>query len=210
MNRTKLFWAACGGMFVFGIVLAILGALFGLPEMRERLTIDLAQQGDILLALFFGVFVSTVLAGPMIDSFGNKLVLTISAVIAAISLAAFSMTSSFGPAMIMAAILGFGGGGLNTSANALIADIYPENRGAMLNVVGTFFGVGALLIPAITGFFTITQLLLIAGALAAIAALAYALLSFPPPRERAGFSILASVRAAGAPGVVLFSLILFC
>ncbi|HSP15200.1 MAG TPA: MFS transporter [Thermoanaerobaculia bacterium] len=214
MNRNRLFLGACAAMFVFGIVLAILGALFGLPAMRERLGVTLVQQGDIFLALFFGVFLSTIVVGPMIDSFGNKIVLTISAALVTIALVVFAYVHSFPGAMLAAVILGFGGGGLNTSANALVADLYPENRGPMLNVLGTFFGFGALFIPLlaaiITGFFTITQLLLIAASLAALCTIFYLVLTFPPPREAIGFSLLASIKAVRIPGVLLFGILLFC
>ena len=201
-------------MFVFGIVLAILGVLFGLPEMRERLGVTLIQQGDIFLALFFGVFLSTIIVGPMIDSFGNKLVLITSSVLVAIALCMFAAAHSFLAATAAAFALGFGGGGLNTSANALIADLYPENRGPMLNVVATFYGIGALLIPvlaaAIAGVFSIAQLLLTAAALAAVCAIGYVVLPFPAPREVIGFSLLASLKAARYPGVLLFGALLFC
>ncbi len=94
-----------------------------------------------------------------------------------------------------------------------MADLYTENRGAMLNILGTFFGVGALFIPllaaSITGVFTITQLFLIAAALAALCTIAYLLLGFPPPTAPIGFSLLASVRAARNPGVLLFAVLLF-
>ena len=190
MNRRQLFWGACAGMFVFGIVLAILGALFGLPEMRARLDVNLAQQGDIFLTLFFGVFLSTIVVGPMIDSFGNKMVLTVSAALVTIALAILAYAHSFVGALLAAAMLGFGGGGLNTSANALVADLYPESRGPMLNLLGIFFGFGALFIPflmaSITGRLSIPQLLLIAAALAAICAIAYLAIPFPRPREAIG------------------------
>jgi fucose permease len=214
MNRNRLFGGACAAMFVFGIVLAILGVLFGLPAMRERLGITLVQQGDIFLALFFGVFLSTIVVGPMIDSFGNKVVLTVSAALVTIALVLFARAHSPLRAMASAVILGFGGGGLNTSANALVADLYPENRGPMLNVVGTFFGFGALFIPLlaaiITGLLTITQLLLTAAALAALCTIFYLVLPFPPPREAIGFSLLASIKAVRIPGVLLFGILLFC
>jgi fucose permease len=214
MNRNRLFGGACAAMFVFGIVLAILGVLFGLPAMRERLGITLVQQGDIFLALFFGVFLSTIVVGPMIDSFGNKVVLTVSAALVTIALVLFAWAHSPLRAMASAVILGFGGGGLNTSANALVADLYPENRGPMLNVVGTFFGFGALFIPLlaaiITGLLTITQLLLTAAALAALCTIFYLVLPFPPPREAIGFSLLASIKAVRIPGVLLFGILLFC
>jgi fucose permease len=214
MNRNGLFGGACAAMFVFGIVLAILGVLFGLPAMRERLGITLVQQGDIFLALFFGIFLSTIVVGPMIDSFGNKAVLTVSAALVAIALVLFAAARSPVAGMVAAAILGFGGGGLNTSANALVADLYPENRGPMLNVLGTFFGFGALFVPLlaaiITGFFTITQLLMTAAALAALCTIFYVVLPFPPPRGAIGFSLLASIKAVRIPGVLLFGLLLFC
>src|SRR5713226_3140732 len=98
----SLFWAAGAGMFVFGVTLAILGALFGLPQMRERLHVDLAQQGDIFLMLYFGIFVSTVIVGPIIDSFGNKIVLTLSAVWVVAGLLGFSVAASFRGAMACA------------------------------------------------------------------------------------------------------------
>jgi fucose permease len=213
VNRSQLFWGACAGMFVFGIVLSILGALFGLPEMRERLKIDLAQQGDVFLLLFFGVFLSTIVVGPMIDSFGNKVVLIISAALVAGALTLFSTVHAFIPALVAAFILGAGGGGLNTSTSALVADLYTDRRGAMLNILGTFFGVGALFIPlltaSITGLFTITQLFLLAAALAGICAVAYLFLVFPPPTEPRGYSLLASIHAARNPGVLLFACLLF-
>jgi MFS transporter, FHS family, glucose/mannose:H+ symporter len=200
-------------MFVFGITLAILGALFGLPQMRERIHADLAQQGDIFLMLYFGIFVSTIIVGPIIDSFGNKIVLTASAFGVVAGLLGFWVAGSFVVAMAAAFVLGFGGGGLNTASNALVADLYAENRGAMLNLLGVFFGFGALFIPllaaSITTHVTIAQLLLIAASLAAICTFAYLLLPFPQPLESVGFSIFASLRAAKYPAVMLFAFLLF-
>ena len=214
MSRRPLFFAACAGMFVFGITLAILGALFGLPLMRERIHADLAQQGDIFLMLYLGIFVSTVIVGPIIDSFGNKIVLTTSAFFVVAGLLGFLAAGSFLSAMAAAFVLGFGGGGLNTASNALVADLYSENRGAMLNLLGVFFGFGALFIPllaaSITERLSISQLLMIAASFAVICTLAYVILPFPRPGESAGFSIFASLRAAKYPAVMLFALLLFC
>jgi len=181
--------------------------------MRARLGVNLAQQGDIFLALFFGVFLSTLFVGPMIDSYGNKLVLTVSAALVTGALLLFVFAQSFPAAALAGFILGFGGGGLNTSTNALVAEVYAESRAEMLNVLGTFFGIGALFVPllsaAIMGLLTIPQLLLIVAALAGACAVAYLLLSFPAPREQVGFSVLASIRAARTPGALLFAFLLF-
>src|SRR6266446_5928808 len=71
-SRRPLFIAASAGMFVFGNTLAILGVLFGLPAMRGRIHADLAQQGDVFLMLYLGIFVSTIIVGPIIDSFRSE------------------------------------------------------------------------------------------------------------------------------------------
>ncbi|HVR44395.1 MAG TPA: MFS transporter [Thermoanaerobaculia bacterium] len=213
-HRKRLFWSACAGIFMFGLVLAILGTLFGLPEMRERLGgLSLAQQGDVFLALFFGVFLATLVAGPSIDSFGNKVVLTLSAALVTAALASFAAAESFPLAALAAFVLGFGGGGLNTSTNALVAELYAAERGAMLNILGVFFGFGALFMPlvaaSVTDRLTIPQLLLIGAALAGATTVVYLALSFPPPSEPAGFSLFATLRVARFPGVLLFAMILF-
>src|SRR5437588_13122420 len=94
VKRPRLLMAACAGMFVFGIVFALLGTLFGLPQMREGLHVNLAQQGDLFLLLFIAVGVSTLASGPLIDRFGNKLVLLTSSVLVTIALVQFSFADS--------------------------------------------------------------------------------------------------------------------
>ncbi|HEX9501883.1 MAG TPA: MFS transporter [Thermoanaerobaculia bacterium] len=204
-GRRRLFLAAGAAMFVFGITLAALGALFGMAEVRARIHVDLAQQGDIFLTLYFGVFISTIIVGPVIDSFGNKIVLTVSACLVVAGLLGFSVAQSFSPALVSAFILGFGGGGLNTASNALVADLYPDNRGRMLNLLGVFYGCGAVLIVSSSKY-----LLPVGMTLAAICAVAYLVLPFPQPKEAVGFSLFASVRAAKYPMVMVFAALLFC
>ena len=78
-------------MFTFGMVIALLGTLFGLPEMRQRLDIDLAQQGDLFSILSFGLLLSSLVAGPVLDRFGAKPVLTSAAALATVALLAFAL-----------------------------------------------------------------------------------------------------------------------
>ncbi len=169
-RRKVLFGGAATGIFVFGIVMAVLGTLFGLPEMRQRLKIDLEQQGNVFLLLYVGILLATLIAGPVIDSIGNKVILVTSAALVASGMAGFAYAHSFGSAAIPSVLLGLGGGGLNTSTNALVSDLYGEERGPMLNVLGIFYGIGALGIPllaaVIEGHFPIArQLLICAGAI---------------------------------------------
>ena len=132
IRRGMLFGGAATGIFVFGIVMAVLGTLFGLPEMRARLKIDLAQQGNVFLLLYVGILLATLVAGPVIDEIGNKVILVGSSALVAAGMAGLAYAHSFGGAAIPAVLLGLGGGGLNTSTNVLVSDLYGENRGPII------------------------------------------------------------------------------
>lgn len=208
-----LFLSACTGILVFGIVLAILGTVFGLPATRERLQMTLAQQGSLFLLLYLGIFIASFVVGPLIDHLGNKANLLASSVIVALAMAFFAGAHSFGTASVAAILLGLGGGGLNTCTNVLVSDLYAAQRGPMLNLLGIFFGVGALSIPlaaaSIEGHFTIPQLFLFCAVLASICALWYSAISFPPARTKQSFSWRELLEVARYSGVLLLGFILF-
>jgi MFS transporter, FHS family, glucose/mannose:H+ symporter len=200
-------------MLVFGIVFAVLGTVFGLPEMRARLQINFAQQGNIFLLLYLGMFCASLIVGPLIDQWGNRANLLVSSAIVAGAMLIFAGAHSFMLASLAAVLLGIGGGGLNTCTNALVSDLYGEQRGPMLNLLGIFFGIGALLIPllaaSIEGHFTIAQLFIFCAALAFACALAYGAISFPAGRANQAFSLRETLGVAKYPGVLLLGFILF-
>jgi MFS transporter, FHS family, glucose/mannose:H+ symporter len=214
IRRGILFGGAAAGIFVFGIVMAVLGTLFGLPEMRTRLRIDLAQQGNLFLLLYVGIFVATLVAGPAIDRIGNKLILVGSAALVAAGMMGFAFAHSFASSAIPALLLGSGGGGLNTSTNALISDLYHDRRGPMLNVLGIFYGIGALCIPllaaSMTVHFSITPQLFCCAGLATVCALLFLVLHFPAAAASQSFSWREALQVARYPGVLILGFLLFC
>ena len=214
IRRGILFGGAATGIFVFGIVMAVLGTLFGLPEMRTRLRMDLAQQGSLFLLLYLGILFATLLAGPAIDVIGNKLILIGSATLVAAGMLGFAVAHSYTSSAMPALLLGCGGGGLNTSTNALISDLYHERRGPMLNVLGIFYGIGALCIPllaaTITAHFSVRRQLLCCGGLAAACALLFLVLRFPPAATAQNFSWRETLHVARYPGVLVLAFLLFC
>ena len=214
IHRTPLMVAACAGIFFFGIVLALLGTLFGLPGMRAKLGISMSEQGNLFMLLYFGVLVATLAVGPTIDRYGNKAVLTFSALAVGLALAGFAAANSFRFAAGCALLMGLGGGGLNTSTNVLVSDLYDQRRGAMLNILGIFFGFGALCMPFVAASlaqtFTVEQLLLTAAAPAIGASVAFAALKFPAAREAHTFAFGDALRSARHPGVLLMALLLLC
>lgn len=214
IRRGMLFGGAATGIFVFGIVMAVLGTLFGLPEMHARLKIDLAQQGNLFLLLYVGILLATLVAGPVIDAIGNKVILITSSVLVAAGMIGLAYAHSFGGASIPAVLLGLGGGGLNTSTNVLISDLYGENRGPMLNLLGIFYGIGALCIPllaaVIAGHFAIAPQLLFCAGLSAACALLFLAMHFPAASAPQSFSWREALQVARYPGVLVLGFLLFC
>jgi FHS family glucose/mannose:H+ symporter-like MFS transporter len=214
IRRGLLFGGAAAGIFMFGIVMAVLGTLFGLPEMRARLKIDMAQQGNVFLLLYVGILLATLVAGPVIDAIGNKVILVASSALVAAGMAGLAYVHSFGGAAIPAVLLGLGGGGLNTSTNVLVSDLYGENRGPMLNLLGIFYGIGALCVPllaaVIAGHFAIASQLLSCAGLAGACALLFLAMRFPSASTPQSFSWREALRVARYPGVLVLGFLLFC
>jgi fucose permease len=198
---------------MFGLALALLGTLFGLPEMRGRLGVNLAQQGDLFLLLYSGILVANLAAGPTIDHFGHRPVLLIASALVTLALAGFAVATGFAAAAVAAILLGAGGGGLNTAATALVSDLFESERGSMLSYLGIFFGVGALFIPllaaSLAARFTVMELLLFAAGLAGACLMTFAALRFPAAQARGSVSLFQTLRVARNPGVLLFGFILF-
>lgn len=213
LNRRWLFVAACVGMFTFGMIIAMLGALFGLPAMRERLGIDFAQQGDLFGILSIGLLLSSILTGPTLDRFGSKRVLVAASAMVTVSLLDFALAQGFTAAAVAAGLLGFGGSWLNVGTNALVSDIYPEQRGRWLNLLGMFFGVGALFVPLVVavGFerLSVSGTMLVCAGVAAFTTLACSIPRFPASRPGGSFSFLEMLKAGRRPGVALFAVLLF-
>jgi len=210
-GRRKLLAAAAAGIFMFGVVMALLGAT--LLPLAQRIHLDSGRAGDLFLVMNFGIFLALVLSGPAFDRFGTRPVLLVSALLLAgglLVLAAAGNVPRLGLALF---IIGLGGGGLNTGANALVSDAYAEERGPALNVLGIFFGFGAVALPftitAISERFSLGQILAAAAALPLACAAAYALLAFPPAREARGFRLREALGVARNPRVLLFAFLLF-
>jgi len=205
--------AAFSGMFGFGIVMALLGAI--LPLISARLRFDLAQAGELFLIMNATMLVGTFVLGPLLDRFGFKLTFAVAPLFVAGAVMLIANAASFAGLRVAIVLLGIGGGALNQATNTLIADLHEDERrkSSALNLLGVFFGFGALSIP-----FTIGALLSVAGLTnilygAAVLVLVTALLSlalaFPAPRQGAGVPFAEVLRLARQPLIVVLAFLLF-
>lgn len=212
-QQKRLFAAACAAIFGFSIVIGLLGPLFPFPRFQAWLQGDAARQGSLSSILYLGLLLGTPFIGPIIDRFGNKVVLVASALVVAASVISFAWLSSYHSALFAAAVLGFGGSGLNISSNALTADVFGDRRGPYLNYLGLFFGIGSLFVPALVltaaRYAGSTGVIYGATALPVLFAIAFAAMTFPPAHHAQGFTAGDAIRVAQYPGVMLFALLLF-
>jgi fucose permease len=203
--------AAFAGIFVFGIVMAVLGAI--LPSLFERLRIDKAEAGGLFLFMNLAMLVVSFFFGPIVDRFGFKAFLSASALCVALSFGLLAFAPNYGLIVLAVMALGVGGGGLNGGTNALISDLNPGGRGSALNLLGIFFGFGALTVPFLIGTLLRWAGLVRIISLAAVAGLVpfvmFAAQRFPQPKQPQGFPIRDVKRISGDPALWLIAFLLF-
>jgi fucose permease len=205
--------AAFAGMFGFGIVMALLGAI--LPVISARLHFDLAHAGNLFLAMNGAMLVTTLGLGPALDRFGMKPAMVAAPLFVAASLLWIARAAGFGELLGAVVLLGIGGGALNQATNTLIADLHVEERrkSAALNLLGVFFGFGALFIPFTVGSLLealgFNNILYLAMLLSIVPALASFALAFPAPQQGHGVPAVQVMRYARQPLVLVFAFLLF-
>jgi fucose permease len=143
----RLLASAIAGQFLFGVILALLGTLFGLPVFTATLALDVPHQARLLLTFFSGQLVFTAIAGRIVDRFGSLHVLAAGACLTAVAFGLFAWAASLGLAIVAATTMAMGGASVNAASNVLVSTVYGVRRAPMLNVVGLFGALGALLVP---------------------------------------------------------------
>lgn len=210
-SRRGLFACACLGMLAFGIVLTTLGSV--LPSIIERFGIDKTQAGALFLLLTLGILAGSLVFGPMADRYGYKGILFVAAALIIIGLEGIAFAPSLALLHFAIAIIGFGGGIINGGTNALVADISSGERGANLNLLGVFFGVGAVGVPFVLATFgaRFSQTAIIAGvgALVAVPLFAIAISQFPASKHPQGFPLAAAGGLLSDPLLLLMGMMLF-
>jgi FHS family glucose/mannose:H+ symporter-like MFS transporter len=210
-SRRALFVCACLGLLTFGIVLTTLGSV--LPSIIERFGIDKAQAGALFLLMTLGILAGSLVFGPLVDHYGYKGILLAAIVLIFVGLEGIAFAPSLGLLRTAIVVIGFGGGIINGGTNALVADISSGERGANLNLLGVFFGVGAVGVPfvlaTLTGRFSQSALIAGVGALVVVPLAVIAVTRFPAPKHAQGFPIAAAGGLLKDPLLLLMGLILF-
>jgi fucose permease len=193
--------------------MALLGAI--LPSLMSRISLSLAQAGTLFLVMNACILASSLGLGPLLDRFGMRPPLVVGPLLAALGLVAVAGARQYQALAWGMGLLGLGGGALNSAGNTLVADLHEgqEARSAALNLLGVFFGIGALVIPLAIGLLLelaeLGTILLAAALLCLLVAAGNALVALPPPKQQHQLPLAAAGRFLREPFVLVFAALLF-
>lgn len=206
IRRLALVLTANACMFVFGVVLLLMGSL--LPSLE----VNYVQAGGLGSLPLVGILAATILVGPVLDTVGAKPVLAAALVMVAGAVGLLPSLHTYAALAIAALIYGFGGGVLNTATNALVADLSAAGRGAALNLLGFSFSLGALAAPLLMstlgGSLGTASVLRILAAGTALILVPVLIFRFPAATY-AGTRLRELLRVLNHPLVWLFGALLF-
>ncbi|MFP4547813.1 MAG: MFS transporter [Fidelibacterota bacterium] len=210
MNK-KIFIAACLGMLLFGMAMLSLGsANTFLTEEHHLSKITIASLAALLP---LGILIGSLIFGPVVDRYGYKLILIICSLFISFSFLLISIATELFWLRASFFLIGFGGGAINGSTNALVADISEDEKSANLSLLGVFYGIGALGMPFIIGalsnFFTNQHIIQFFATIVLLPIIYFWIIKFPEPKQTQGVPITAGLRLFKDPVILLMGFFLF-
>jgi sugar phosphate permease len=170
----------CANVFINGVA-------FLIPTLHTERGLDLARAGLISALPSFGMVVTLIAWGYVVDRFGERLVLAVgSALTAAAAFAAASMDSLFTVGVFLF-LGGMAAASSNSASGRLVVGWFPPHqRGLVMGIRQTAqplgVGLGALVIPQIAEASGVTAALLFPAIACAVAAVISAIGVLDPPR----------------------------
>ena len=210
-NKKLVFNTACVIMFTFGMSVICLGAI--LPEVIEKFQMNEIAAGGLAAILPFGIMVGSLFCGPFADRNGYKGLFMLCCTLVLLGMEGLAFGNSWWMIQVAIFLIGMGGGALNSSASALVADISEGERGAKLSILGIFYGLGALGLPSIISGLsqTFDSFTVIGGLGAAVffVILLVALVTFPEPKQQGGFPVKEALQMIKNPVLLLLGMVMF-
>ena len=193
MNRTHdplqtIRWLTYMMFFMFAMTSDAVGMI--IPELIEEFNLSMTQASAFHYAPMALIAFSGLFLGFLADSFGRKQTIMLGLAIFTICCFLFAVSSSFSVFVVLLSCIGLAIGLFKTGALALLGDISTNNleHTKTMNLVEGFFGVGAIVGPALVSFLITqkvswTYLYVIAGVLCLILTLIAWRADYPKPKK---------------------------
>ncbi len=161
-----------------------------LLSMVGSFRIDLATAGTIFTAQFVGYLCGALGSGVAADRWGYQRVMVLAAALTGAGTAATAFVGTWPAVIALTATAGIGFGVTDSLCNAVVAAQVPGEGGVALNLLHTFFGLGALLGPLLVGLFLATAagwhaMFVVTGALSFSCVVFIVAARIPPPAHLA-------------------------
>jgi len=203
--------------FVFGFSDNLKGAT--IPAFLRDLDFSYTIGGTILLGVYIGFLVATLVTGLLADVAGKKVVLLIAGACLTLGILGFSTFSTFWPLAASMLVLGFGLGAIELGANNIIVDLHAAQKGKFLNLMAVMHGLGSMTAPLYAGFLLAAGYswrLVYQGALVLVAVMVLYLLFAKYPKtmennksEKIEFKKLAKIAFGGQMGWYYFLIAIY-
>ncbi len=213
-NKKTALAASWVGLLLFGVTMISVGSF--LPFLETKHNLQAIDKGSLATALPVGILIGSVFFGPVVDRYSYKYLLCCSMLLIAIGMELTAFANAFVWVQVAFFLIGIGGGAINGAGSALVADIsddFNESKSSNLSILGTFFGLGALLTPALLALLSdvIGQETFIAaiGVIAFLPAVFYLLITFPESKHPEGLKAAEWLSLLTKPALLLIGMLAF-
>ena len=156
--------------FVFAMTSDAVGVI--IPELIKDYGLSMTQASAFHYVPMLFIGLSGLFLGYLADKLGRKITICIGLLLFSLASFSFAMVEQFGAFVLLLSLVGMGVGIFKTGALALIGDVSDSSKQhtSTMNKAEGFFGVGAMIGPAVVSFLLISgvswkYLYIIAGAL---------------------------------------------
>lgn len=215
-STERVNFAACLAMTFFGVAMLSLGVI--LPHLVAEVPAAIGLPPFLSV----GIILGTIVFGPIMDRSGYKNLLIVSTVLLLAGLLLLASCRDINLLRFAIFLVGFGAGIINGETNAIVSDIYEDDkRGRKLSILGACYCVGAL-VWTLTGYFiqNFKIPLYVFAAIMVLSAVFFILTDFPSAKlgaksegKSGGANIFAgfisSFKFLKYPALVLVAFVLF-
>jgi MFS family permease len=210
-KKNLVFAAACIGLLTVGPVMLSLGTIN--IYLRMKFSLDEMTISSLAALLPFGILIGSIAFGPIVDRYSYKILLIFSTLLIFLGFEGIAFTNVVELLHISFFILGLGGGIINGATTALVADISTSEKGSSLSLLHSFYGIGAIAMPFLSGFlsrfFQFNEIFAGIGLIILLPTFFYSSISFPKPKQPHGFPIKKMIDLLKDYTLLSFGLILF-
>lgn len=139
--------AAMSALVVYGISVNIVFAVLVRAANEFKLRPELFA--NVSAVHFLGFFAASILGGITADRIGKKRMLQLACLLLCAGALAWAVAATLVTVFIGSAIMGIGGGVLESMNSALLTDLFPDRRKFYLNVSQVAYCAGAVAGPAV-------------------------------------------------------------